>query len=160
MRYGVIPLKLKVTAMQTVRILQAVVLMSIVALAASCAATKEYTSKIFAPRSTVFKDSQAVATTAPLRFLETGDSETTQEGWVTTDIIMGRDSSGSTAALDKLALTIPVKPIKPVADSTAAKDSVKPETILTQTKSSPAEVLPVARAANPGEVRTKRSREK
>ena len=35
--------------MQTVRLLQAVALMLIVALAASCTATKEYTSKLFAP---------------------------------------------------------------------------------------------------------------
>jgi hypothetical protein len=154
-----IPLKLKDTAMQTTRILQAVVLMIMVALAASCTATREYTSKLFAPRNPLPKDSQALAV-APLRFLDTDSSETSQEGWVTTAIIMGRDTSGSTAALDKLALSVPVKPIKPVADSIAKKDSVIGETILVQSKPAPAELIPVARAANPGEIRNKKTRDK
>lgn len=148
------PLKLNVTAMQTTRILQAVVLMVMVALAASCTATKEYTSKLFAPRNAAPKDSQALAA-APLRFLDTDSIETSQEGWVTTDIIMGRDSSGSTAALDRLALIVPAKPKVPVADSVARKDTVVPETILVQAKP-----VPVARSANPGEIRNKRTREK
>lgn len=147
--------------MQTARILQAVVLMLIVALAASCAATKEYTSKIFPSRSSIPRDSLVTAAAAPLRFLNTDSSETDQEGWVTTDIIMGRDSSGSTTALDKLALTVPANPIKEVADTMKKTDTLKTETILVQTKqSSPAEILPVAKAANPGEIRNKRSREK
>ena len=41
-------IKIKSITMQTARIVQAVVLMMIVALAASCAASKEYTSKLFA----------------------------------------------------------------------------------------------------------------
>lgn len=149
--------------MQTVRILQAVVLMMIVAFAASCAATREYTSKIFAPRNPSVKDSQSLAAAPALRFLDTGDSASSQEGWVTTDIIMGRDSSGSTAALDKLALTLPAKPLKPVADSTAARgDSlIKTEPILVKSQAAPSpEAQPVAKAANPGEVRNKRTRDK
>lgn len=147
--------------MQTFRILQAVVLMLIVAFAASCAATREYTSKLFAPRTPVMKDSQALAAAPALRFLETGDSMTSQEGWVTTDIIMGRDSSGSTAALDKLALTVPARPLIAAKDSVAQKDTVKAETFLTKAPPAPAaETIPVARAANPGEVRNKRTRDK
>jgi hypothetical protein len=88
--------------MQTSRILQAVGLMLIVALAASCAATKEYTSKIF-PSGTVVKDSQAVA----LRFLELDKLQPDDENWVTTDIIMGRDTGSKTAALDKLSQVFP-----------------------------------------------------
>lgn len=148
--------------MQSARILQAVVLMLIVALAASCAATKEYTSKIFPPRGYSSKDSMQTAKAVPLRFLDTDSNETNQEGWVTTDIIMGRDSSGSTAALDKLALTIPANPIKPAADSLKKTDTIPNtrETILVQTKASSPEILPVAKNANPGEVRNKRSRDK
>ncbi len=88
--------------MQTARIVQAVVLMLIVALAASCAATKEYSSKIF-PSKIEEKDSQAVA----LRFLELDKLEPDQENWVSTDIIMGRDTGSKTAALDKLSETFP-----------------------------------------------------
>jgi hypothetical protein len=64
--------------MQTVRMGQAVVLLSIVAMAASCAASKEYTSKLFAPRDGMpVKDSQATA----LRFLELDNLEPDQDNW-------------------------------------------------------------------------------
>lgn len=89
--------------MQAVRLLQAVALMLIVALAASCTATKEYTSKLFAPRSPVAKDTQAVA----IRFLSSDSNETEREGWVTTDIIMGRDTTNNTTALDNFAKVFP-----------------------------------------------------
>ena len=57
--------------MRTARMVQAVVLIMIVAMAAGCAASKEYTSKLFTPRGAVEKDSQAVA----LRFLELDNLE-------------------------------------------------------------------------------------
>jgi len=91
--------------MQTARIVQAVAIMMIVALAASCAASKEYTGKIFAPRDEQAKDSQAVA----LKFLDMDSLQTEKDGWVSTDIIMGRDTSGSTYALDNLAKIYPAK---------------------------------------------------
>lgn len=103
--------------MQTARILQAVALMLIVALAASCAASKEYASKIF-PAKSAEKDSQAVA----LRFLELDKLEPDQENWVTTDIIMGRDTGNKTAALDKLSETFPATGV-----TTNGKDPVSPE---------------------------------
>jgi len=84
--------------MQTTRMVQAVVLMMIVAIAASCAASKQYTSKLFAPRIPVAKDSQAIA----LRFLEIDSADTEKEGWVSTDIIMGRDTVSQTLAAYKL----------------------------------------------------------
>ncbi|MCX6317048.1 MAG: hypothetical protein NTW29_07145 [Bacteroidetes bacterium] len=147
--------------MQPLRILQAVILMIVVALAASCAATKEYTSKLFTPRGTVAADSLALTTRPALRFLETDTTEKDGEDWVSTDIIMGRDSSGSTAALDKLAQTIPVKTQKTVKDTIPPKDTVRAETIMAQARPLPApEMIPVAKAANPGEVRSKRTREK
>jgi len=102
--------------MQTARLVQAVVLMLIVAMAASCAATKEYASKIF-PAQTVEKDSQAVA----LKFLDLDKLEPDQENWVSTDIIMGRDTASGTAALDKLSEVFPSAPLK-----TAKKDSIAP----------------------------------
>lgn len=152
-----IPLKLKLILMQTARILQAVVLMMIVAIAASCAASKEYTSKLFAPRVPVTKDSSALAA-KPLRFLTIDSIGDNQEGWVSTDIIMGRDSSVSTVALDKLAQTFPVS--KPVTDSAVKKETAKTVTPVADTKEIPMETIPVAKAANPGEIRNKRTREK
>ena len=112
MRYPDVKVKIKLIAMQTSRILQAVALMLIVALAASCAASKEYASKIF-PTKTAEKDSQAVA----LRFLELDKLEPDQENWVTTDIIMGRDTGNKTAALDKLSETFPATGVTIVLSS-------------------------------------------
>lgn len=126
--------------MQTTRIVQAVILMIIVALAASCAASKEYTSKLFAPRTPVMKDSQSLA----LRFLELDSLESEKDGWVKTDIIKGKDSSSQTLLLDKLAKTVPA-----AADTAGNKEE----------KTIPAPADPVARNGNPGEVRTKRTRE-
>ncbi len=141
--------------MQTARIVQAVVLMMIVAMAASCAASKEYTAKLFAPRTQELKDSQPVA----LRFLEIDSAGQDQEGWVTTDIIMGRDTVNNTLALDNLAKTIPVNPVK--MDTAAKKETNKNAPVVAETKATiPVETAPVAKAANPGEVRNKRSREK
>ncbi|OSZ79798.1 hypothetical protein CAP36_00600 [Chitinophagaceae bacterium IBVUCB2] len=148
---GFIYIKIKPQIMQTARILQAVTLMMIVALAASCASSKEYTSKLFAPRTPALKDSQAVA----LRFLELDafDAEKQGDGWVTTDIITGRDTTSQTAVLDNFVKTFPVK--KDTLNNVALKDSkeVKTTPVLT-------EPAPVAKNAKPGEVRSKKTREK
>ena len=139
--------------MQTTRIVQAVLLMIIVAFAASCAASKEYSSKLFTPRIPVTKDSQVLA----LRFLELDQLEDS-ENLVSTDIINGVDTN-NTVALDNLAKTY--HPSLPdsnvVAAKTIKKDSV---TVVAEKKVAPVEVVPIARSSNPGEVRTKRSREK
>lgn len=139
--------------MQTGRIVQAVILMMIVALAASCATSKEYTSKLFAPRTPVVKDSQAIA----LRFLNTGNADTDKEGWVTTDIIMGRDTASNTKALDKLAKTFPVT--APVDTTIIKSDQAKTTPIVAEAKTVPAESEPVAKVIKPGEVRNKRTRD-
>lgn len=141
--------------MQTARILQAVILMMIVAMAASCAASKEYTSKLFAPRTQPSTDSQLVAV-PPLRFLEMDSAVNNQEGWVSTDIIMGRDTASNTIALDNLSKTFPANPALTVA--IPQKDTLAAAKI--ERKQIEPETAPVAKAANPGEVRTKRSREK
>lgn len=173
--------------MQTARIGQAVVLMMIVALAASCSASKEYTSKLFAPRNpAAVPDSQATA----LRFLELDNVEPDQSNWVTTDIITGRDTTSKTFALDKFAASypattatkpdpIPSETPKTVTASTEtkaveteksvatkkAKKKTKSEEIKTvpvpeEVKPVEEESVPVARNVNSEEVRSKRSREK
>ncbi len=136
--------------MQTTRIVQAVLLMTIVALAASCAASKEYTSKLFNPRVPVAKDSQVLA----LRFLELDKLENA-DNLVSTDIINGVDTN-NTAALDNLAKTY--HPSLPDSATVAAKKIKSDSVVVAEKKIVPTE--PVARSVNPGEVRSKRTREK
>src|SRR5437667_5126191 len=81
--------KIKSLIMQTMRILQAVVLMLIIALAASCATSNQYVSKLFGPRPIPVKDSQAVA----IKFLELDSLEADKQAWVKTDIVKDKDSS-------------------------------------------------------------------
>ncbi len=147
--------------MQTARILQAVILMMILAMAASCTVAKQYTSKLFAPRLAAPADSQATAA-RPLRFLEMDSAVQSQENWVTTDIIMGRDTSSGTTILDNFAKTFPAGNSKKDTVTRAESEpvpAIAPGTY-TRQKTSGQENVPVARAANPGEVRNKRTREK
>jgi hypothetical protein len=139
--------------MRTVRIVQAVSVILIAAFASSCAASKQYTSKLFAPRTPVIKDSQAVA----LRFLETDSAGQEQEGWVSTDIIMGRDTVSKTLALDRLANDVPVSGA--TTNSTAKNEKSGTSPVVQETKPLPMESKPVAIIAKPGEVRTKKTRE-
>lgn len=139
--------------MQTVKIVQAAFLITILTLGVSCAAGKEYTSKLFAPRTATAKDSQAVA----LRFLELDNLETDKENWVTTDIIMGRDTASKTFALDNLAKVFPATKVS--ADTAPKIDQAKTSPVFVEAKSIPAESEPVAKATNPAEVRNKKVRE-
>ncbi|MBM3415549.1 MAG: hypothetical protein FJY20_03685 [Bacteroidetes bacterium] len=139
--------------MQTVRILQAVALMLIVALAASCSASKEYTSKLFAPRNPPVNDSQALA----LRFLDIDSTEKNTSDWVTTDIIMGRDTSGNSIALDNLAMIYPASPLaKPKSDSITVSKEIKEPLVKTTT---PFIDKPVAKTSAANGVRQKKSRD-
>ncbi|MEO5945622.1 MAG: hypothetical protein ABIP79_02310 [Chitinophagaceae bacterium] len=140
--------------MQTAKIVQAVVLLIIVALVASCTATKEYTSKLFPAIQTAVKDSQVVA----LRFLELDKVEEDKESWVTTDIIMGRDTLSKTLALDNLAKVYPSTNTK--ADSTIKTSNAvaKKATDATRNIEPPTEE-PVAKATNANGVREKKTRE-
>lgn len=147
-------IKIKSIAMQTARIVQAVIILMIVAAAAGCAASKEYSSKLFSPRNEPVKDSPSTA----LRFLELENLQSEKEDWVTTDIIMGRDTVSKTAALDKLAKTFPAIPAAMDTAATGQKDNTTP--IIAETKPIAGADLPVARNYNPGEVRNKRTREK
>ena len=139
--------------MQTARLVQAVIVMLIVALAASCAATKEYSSKLFAPRTTVEKDSQSVA----LRFLDINTQDKETEEWLTTDIITGRDTTTGTVTLDNLAKTIHSESKK---DSVRIKNQDKTGTpIVAETKANKPADEPVAKTINNNGVRSKKTRE-
>lgn len=145
--------KIKPIAMQTARLLQAVVLLLIVALAASCAATKEYTSKLFAPRSESSTDTQAVT----LRFLNTDSADAEEGGWVTTDIIMGRDTSDRTTVLDNFAKVYP--PVKtPVVTKDTTKKAIDTISIAGVPAVNEEKVLARTTAQNAG-IREKKSRE-
>jgi hypothetical protein len=139
--------------MRTVRLVQAVGFGVVLVVAASCAASKEYTSKLFTPRNAVAGDTQAVA----LRFLDLDNVEPNKENWVTTDIIMGRDTASNTIALDKFSNTYPAKAAKKDTTIKSELQKVSGPSILA--KSAPVESEPVARNLNPGEVREKKTRE-
>ncbi len=140
--------------MQTARILQAVVLMMIVALAASCTASKEYSSKLFSPRNENMKDSQSIA----LRFLELDSLQSEKEGWVSTDFIMGRDTISKTLALDNLAKTIPASSI--AKDTAVIIKEVKSEPVYVETKATPVADQPIAKNYDPTVIRNKKTRDK
>jgi hypothetical protein len=142
--------------MQTVRIVQAVVLMLIVAMAASCAASKEYSSKLFAPRTQSEKDSVAVA----LKFLDLDESETDPGNWVSTDIITGRDTTNASLALDNFSKIYPAVPVvsaKP--DSAQLKKEKESKPFYADAKTGPVVNEPVAKATGDGTLRVKKSRE-
>lgn len=93
--------------MRTGRLLQAVVMLGIVTVVTGCAASKEYSAKIFSPRTEPVKDSART-----IRFLELEKINEQEEGWVSTDIIK-KDSSGVAA-----------EKITPLATDPVAKTTV------------------------------------
>lgn len=137
--------------MQSASLGQAVILMLVVAIASSCAATKEYSSKLFTPRNPVAKEEKALS----LRFLDMDSSDKEGENWVSTDYIMGRDTLNTTA-LDKLSLVLPPSASK-TTDSSSQKQPGSTGVLVA--KPAPVESEPVARYINQGEVRTKKTRE-
>ena len=147
--------------MQTKGILQAVIFMIVVALVTSCAASKEYSSKLFSPRNENVKDSQTTA----LRFLELDGLQSEKDGWVSTDFIMGRDTGNKTLALDKLAKVFPPVSVKRDMVTTSKEDlptgqAGKTIPVIEDTKPIPAAEQPIAKNYDPTEVRNKKSREK
>ena len=138
--------------MQATKFVQAVILMLIVALAVSCAASKEYTSKLFNPRTPVAKDSQVLA----LRFLELDKLDKNPDNYVSTDIINGRDTN-NTVALDNLAKTY--HPSLPDSTVTVAKKIITDSVVVAEKKVVPVQPEPVARTYTPGGVREKKTRE-
>lgn len=137
--------------MQTLRILQAVALMMVVAMAASCAAGKEYAGKIFPNRDTVLKNSPDLV----LRFLETDTTNEQDENWVTTDIIMGRDTSFKTTALDNFSRVFPATvAARTITDTVTTKDikSIAAKPVVQVEEA-------VAKNHFPNEVRIRKSRD-
>ena len=117
--------------MQTARLLQTVVLLCIIALSASCAASKEYTAKVFGPRTEPVADSVKA-----VRFLELEKINEQEDGWVSTDIIK-KDSAVTSTEPVVIAKQKPV----------VTKDS----TVI--------ESEPVAKTTNANGTRNKTSRE-
>jgi hypothetical protein len=83
-------LKIKSIAMQIARIIQAVILMTIIALAASCASTKEYVNKVFPAKQAI--PHPVVNKTKNPRFLEINKEETDSVDWVRSTISSNGDT--------------------------------------------------------------------
>lgn len=144
--------------MYTGRLLQTVVLMLLVAMAASCAVSKDYSSKIFRPRN--FSDIPADTTVTALHFLDIDTSEGDKANWVSTDVIMGRDTSTGTAALDNFSKNFPA--VK--KDSIKVSEEKEPvrntgPVILAEKKPTVKKDEPVVRSYDNSPVRSKKSRE-
>lgn len=75
--------------MQTSKILQAVILMLILAMAASCAMGKQYSSKVFGPRNSPAKDNPVTT----VRFLVAEDDSTGTAGLTLTKPVTTADSA-------------------------------------------------------------------
>ncbi len=114
--------------MQTAKIVQAVILMLIVALAASCAAGKEYSARIFGPRKVTLKDSQAVT----IRFLQLEDDSIPPPAtdWVKNEPVPSKDSA---LVSGPVPVSTETKPVIPAGE-------------------------PVAKTGIPGTIRTKKTR--
>jgi hypothetical protein len=113
--------------MQTARILQAVVLMLIVALAASCATGNQYISKVFKPR-TVADSMQTVKVQKQVKFLEFDSTDDETLEWVKKDPV--KDSSADTKTIPIIAETKST----PVTDQPVAKTTSGPGGVRTKTK--------------------------
>ena len=120
--------------------LQTVIFLLVVAIATGCAATREYTSKLFKPATTPSSDSQAVA----LRFLELDELDGDGENWVDVNALKGGDSLADLITIEKIDRLAAVKPATP--DSGLLKKA-------------PVEKESVVKKAPNGTVREKRVRE-
>lgn len=118
--------------MQLSRFIQAVILMLMVALAASCTTGKEFTSRIFASR-TAAKDS---AVTAAPRFLNIDGNDTDSAALVSAEVYSQKDTVAAIATKES---TIPA------ADSLQKMEPIQQETGV--------------RIVKTAEVRNKRKRE-
>ena len=148
MRYCLWTIKINFQIMQRSRMLQAAGLMMIVALAASCTASKQYSSKLFGPRNEAVKDSAEYA----IRFLELETLNKQEEGWVSTDIIT-KDSSSVTPSMESIA---EVKKPAPIEKFPVKETVIKPD--VTDKKKVPV-TEPVAHAGNQNGTRNKTTRE-
>ena len=143
-------LKIKSLTMQSIRIFKSVIFIMIIGIVASCAASKEYSSKLFVPRTPVIKDSQEIA----LRFLELDKLEINTENMVSTDLIMGRDTGMNTVALENFTNAFPL-----VNDTTNKSFGMKGTKHLSEKNIITADSIAVAKSSNTGDVRNKRTRD-
>lgn len=143
-------LKIKSLNMQSIRIFKSVIFIMITGMIGSCTASKEYSGKLFAPRTPVIKDSQEIA----LRFLELDKLEINNENMVSTDLIMGRDTGINTVALDNFTNAFPL-----VNDTTNKNFRIKETKYLSENKLITADSIAVAKSSNTGEIRNKRTRD-
>ncbi len=135
--------KIKSISMQAARMVQAVILMTLMALAASCSTGKEYTAKVFAPRNPAEKNPPLYAP----RFLELERLETDKRDWVSTESITGASNDSTAQKPEQTAKEIPLSPEKE-----------KPATA--EVKKTPPDEEPVARSGSAANgVRNKRTRE-
>lgn len=144
-------------AMQTGRLLQTVVLLLLIAMAASCAVSKDYSSRIFPSRNASILATDTSATA--LRFLDMDTAEADKANWVSTDAIMGRDTSTGTTILDNFSKSFP----------SLKKDSTNIPNEKEQVKNTGPVILadkqvikkdgPVARSYDNSPVRNKKTRE-
>lgn len=107
--------------MQAVRLLQAAILMIVLALAASCATSKDYTSRLFGARPELQKEPEFLS----VQFLELDSAVINNKDWVTTDIINGKETINNTAALDNLSLSLPATSQKSTTDTIGKIQTVK-----------------------------------
>lgn len=94
--------------MQATKIIQVVILMLILALAASCAAGKQYSARVFGPRVAAYKESQQHT----IRFLTIGDDDSLDE----VKPILATEKSDSVTAVKPVNETVKPVPLpEPVA---------------------------------------------
>ncbi len=154
--------------MKTGKYFQSVLIMLMIAIAAGCAVGKEYASKLFPEQNVKAADSSVSA----IRFLNIDTSKTEAEGWVSTDIITGRDTLSKTRALDNLATVFPARAQKTdsvatlkTTDSMAVtkKSEMQNTTLPADSASVPkteqVSTPTVVKVYSQGEVRNKKTRE-
>ena len=122
--------------------LQAVVFAVMMVAAAGCAATKEYTSKLFKPAGGPASNTQATA----LRFLDIEGIEGNQDDWVSTDLLKSRDSTSEMIAIEKI-------------DRLAERRPARPDSSLLTGQETRPETKSVVKKTPNGQVREKRVRE-
>jgi hypothetical protein len=154
--------------MKTGKYFQSVLIMLMIAIAAGCAVGKEYAGKLFPEQNVKAADSSI----SSIRFLNIDTSKTESDGWVSTDIITGRDTFSKTRALDNLVMIFPARVQK--ADSTAnvkttdstalaktndMQHTTLPSDSVSVTKPEQVNTPTVVKVYNRGEVRNKKTRE-
>ncbi len=136
--------------MQTARILQAVVLLLILAMAASCATSNAYVNKLFKPRNAP-EEEVAKKEPRPIKFLEFDSTDQETEAWVK-DWINSNDKQDSSV--------VGMKPIVKSDSIVVVKATAKKDTaIVMPVKPEPIPEEPVARTTTNGGVRNKAKRD-